>query len=103
MAILTNTTVISTVSLAYDSYPFTIAANPQSGYVYLVSQRTNSVSVWYGTQKLETLPVGGWPDSIGINPASGLVYVLNVASQTISVISENVTHRIFLPLVVKNR
>jgi DNA-binding beta-propeller fold protein YncE len=103
MKILTNTTVITTVELGYDKSPFTIAANPQSGYVYLVSQRTNSVSVWYGTQNLETLPVGGSPDSIGINPGSGLVYVLNVGGQTISVISENVIYRIFLPLVVKNR
>jgi len=66
--------------------PVAIGVNPVTGYVYVVNQDSNSVTVLQGMMVVATLSVGSQPTAIGVNVNTGNVYVSNTGGGAISVI-----------------
>ncbi|MFP3219597.1 MAG: YncE family protein, partial [Candidatus Marsarchaeota archaeon] len=57
-----------------------------NGYVYVVDQRSNSVSVIGGMRLIANITVGSLPDSVTYDPQNHCIYVANAGSNSVSVI-----------------
>ena len=83
-----NRNGVITSGIQVDSYPVGIAANPNTGKIYVANEFSNTVSIIdETTDKIQaTIKVGSFPYGIDVNPLNNRVYVANRGSNTISVI-----------------
>lgn len=76
----TSVGVIATVTL--DSYAYSATYDSGNGYVYVVDQYSNNVSVINGTSVVATIPVGPSPSFAVYDSGNGYVYVTNTGNGT---------------------
>jgi YVTN family beta-propeller protein len=81
----------ASVTVTVTNGPEGIAANPTSGYVYVVNPSTNGLSVVDSSTStvIATVSVGSFPWGVAVNPGTGLVYVTNYGAGTVSVVNES--------------
>lgn len=94
VAVLSGTKVIAeAISVGTDAEPVAVAADPTTGYVYVVNRHygieNGTVSVIQGTSVIRTLDVGMNPIAVDVNPKTGLVYVVNSGSDTLTIIDSS--------------
>jgi len=61
--------------------------SPATGYLYVTSALSDTVTLISGTTRIADIPVGSHPNAIKGYPATGYVYALNSGEGTVSVIS----------------
>jgi YVTN family beta-propeller protein len=88
VAVLSGTTLI-TDAIGVGQQPVDIAADPRTGYVYVVNQQDETVSVLQDTSVIDTVDVGITPVAVDVDPSSGLAYVLNSEDDTVTIIDSN--------------
>ena len=75
------------MNLNVGALPFSAAYDSANGYVYVVNEASNSVSVVSGTSVVSTTNVGNEPYHAAYDSANGYVYVTNFGGDTVSVLS----------------
>ena len=80
--------VIATVPVG--DHPFQVAYNPGNGFMYVVNQNSDSVSVIdQNNDVVDTVTVGDFPIAVAFNPGNKNMYVVNGLSESVSVIDQN--------------
>ncbi|MGC9398439.1 MAG: YncE family protein [Anaerolineae bacterium] len=85
VAVLSGTTLLEE-AIPVGQQPVDVAADPASGYVYVVNQQDETVSVLQDTEVITTVTVGASPAALDVNPQTGYVYVVNSGSDSVTVI-----------------
>ncbi len=88
VAVLNGTTLIAE-SVSVGNQPVDVAADPVTGYVYVVNQLGETVSVLQGTGLIDTVEVGTTPVAVDVDPQTGYAYVVNSGDNTVTVIDSN--------------
>jgi YVTN family beta-propeller protein len=78
-----------TQTITVGSAPWGVAADPNSGMVYVSNYNSDTLSVIdEATDKVTaTIPVGPAPEAVAVNPTTDTVYVANFGGESVSVIN----------------
>jgi YVTN family beta-propeller protein len=81
-------------TVAVGAYPWGVAVNYSTGYVYVTNELSDTVSVinehaQAGPSVVATIPVGVEPEGVAVNTSTDAVYVTNFGGDSLSVINGN--------------
>ena len=79
---------VETIIIKVGDGPNEVAVNPDTNMVYVINQRSDSLSVIDGSTNnvVKTIDVGDFPAGVAVNPNTNMVYVTNLHSDSLSVI-----------------
>ncbi len=83
VAVIQGQTLLAKVEVG--DKPRAVAANSNTGYVYVVNAGSHNVSILSETTKIKDVTVGLTPTAVALNPVNGYVYVSN-SNDTVSVL-----------------
>lgn len=83
-----DNTVTTNIFMGFGAVPFNLDVTPDSNYLYVVKNGTNSVAVIRASDNSITtsVNVGAFPYGIAVTPGGNYVYVTNNGSNNVSVI-----------------